>query len=140
MTVGQRIAHLRERRGLSQSSLAKDLNVGQSTLAMWETDKRGLKDEVIVQIAEYFNVSTDYLLGRSPSEKYYELNNKDERDIANDLEEMINDLSGNGLLFSKDSSEVDKETRELLIASLEQSLRIAKMESKKKFTPKKYRD
>ncbi|WP_373765672.1 helix-turn-helix domain-containing protein, partial [Jeotgalibaca porci] len=63
MTVGQRIAHLRERRGLSQSSLAKDLNVGQSTLAMWETDKRGLKDEVIVQIAEYFNVSTDYLLG-----------------------------------------------------------------------------
>ncbi len=140
MTVGQRIAHLRERRGLSQSSLAKDLNVGQSTLAMWETDKRGLKDEVIVQIAEYFNVSTDYLLGRSPSKKYYELNNKDERDIANDLEEMINDLSGNGLLFSKDSSEVDKETRELLIASLEQSLRIAKMESKKKFTPKKHRD
>ena len=82
----------------------------------------------------------NYLWGRSPNKKYYELNDKNERDIANDLEKMINDLSGNGLLFSKDSSEVDKETRKLLIASLEQSLRIAKMESKKKFTPKKHRD
>lgn len=140
MTIGQRIAHLRERRGLSQAALAKDLNIGQSTLAMWETDKRGLKDEVIIQIAEYFDVSTDYLLGRTSKKEYYELNDKDERDIANDLEKMINDLSANGLLFSKDSSEVDKETRELLIASLENSLRIAKIEAKKKFTPKKYRD
>lgn len=140
MTIGQRIAHLRERRGLSQAALAKDLNIGQSTLAMWETDKRGLKDEVIIQIAEYFDVSTDYLLGRTSKKEYYELNDKDERDIANDLEKMINDLSANGLLFSKDSSEVDKETRELLIASLENSLRIAKIEAKKKFTPKKYRN
>ena len=71
---------------------------------------------------------------------YYDLNKKDEQDIASDLEEMIKNLSGGGLLFSKDTSEVDKETRELLIASLENSLRIAKMEAKRKFTPKKYRD
>ncbi|HIY57282.1 MAG TPA: hypothetical protein H9829_03645 [Candidatus Tetragenococcus pullicola] len=52
---------------------------------------------------------------------------------------MIDDLSGN-LLFSKDSAEVNDETRELLIASLENSLRIAKIDAKKRFTPKKYRD
>ena len=57
----------------------------------------------------------NYLWGRSPNKKYYELNDKNERDIANDLEKMINDLSGNGLLFSKNPSELDKETRELLI-------------------------
>ena len=57
----------------------------------------------------------NYLWGRSPNKKYYELNDKNERDIANDLEKMINDLSGNGLLFSKKPSELDKETRELLI-------------------------
>ncbi|MDT2677932.1 transcriptional regulator, partial [Enterococcus dongliensis] len=57
------------------------------------------------------------------------------------LEEMIGDLSQGGpLAFSKDESEIDQETRELLIASLENSLRIAKIEAKKKFTPKKYRD
>ena len=56
----------------------------------------------------------NYLWGRSPNKKYYELNDKNERDIANDLEKMINDLSGNGLLFSKNPSELDKETRELL--------------------------
>lgn len=63
MTVGERIAKLRERRGLSQAQLAKELKVGTSTLGMWETGKRGLKDDTLKMIAEYFNVSSDYLLG-----------------------------------------------------------------------------
>ncbi|MDT2829015.1 helix-turn-helix transcriptional regulator [Enterococcus viikkiensis] len=63
MTVGERIAKLRERRGLSQAQLAKELKVGTSTLGMWETGKRRLKDDTLKMIAEYFNVSSDYLLG-----------------------------------------------------------------------------
>lgn len=63
MTIGERIAYLRERRGMSQAQLAKELNIAQSTLAMWERGKRGLKDDVIIQLAEYFSVSSDYLLG-----------------------------------------------------------------------------
>ncbi|MFS0973320.1 helix-turn-helix domain-containing protein [Enterococcus avium] len=63
MTIGQRIAKLREKRGLSQMQLAKDLKVATSTLGMWETGKRGLKDDTIKMIAEYFGVSSDYLLG-----------------------------------------------------------------------------
>ncbi|MGX6994060.1 XRE family transcriptional regulator [Vagococcus penaei] len=63
MNIGQRIAYLRERKGLSQPQLAKDLNVATSTIGMWETGKRGLKDETIKMLADYFGVTSDYLLG-----------------------------------------------------------------------------
>ncbi|ECC1922799.1 helix-turn-helix transcriptional regulator [Listeria monocytogenes] len=64
MTIGKKISELRNKRGISQIQLAKDLNVSTSTIGMWETDKRAIKDELIVQLADYFNVTTDYLLGR----------------------------------------------------------------------------
>lgn len=139
--MGRRIAELRKSFGLNQQQLAGKLNVSSSTIAMWETNKRAIKDEDLVTIATFFDVSTDYLLGRTDKKHYYDLTEKDERDIAKELEQMIEDLSkGGAMAFSKDESEFNKETRELLIASLENSLRFAKIEAKKKFTPKKYRD
>lgn len=139
MSLGKRIASLRNEKRISQAELAKRVSVSASTIGMWETDQRAIKDEDLLNLANFFEVSVDYLLGRTDKRNYYDLTEKDERDIANELEEMINDLSGN-LLFSKDSTEVNDETRELLIASLENSLRIAKIDAKKRFTPKKYRD
>lgn len=65
MTVGERIAGLRKHRGLSQYQLAKLLNIATSTLGMYETGKRKPNVEMLEQIAEFFNVSTDYLLGRA---------------------------------------------------------------------------
>lgn len=68
-----------------------------------------------------------------------ELNKRDERDIAKRLEQTLNDLEQNqdGLMFSGEP--LDDETKELLKASLENSIRIAKINAKQKFTPKKYR-
>ena len=63
MTLGQTISYLRERRSLSQSALAKELNVGTSTLGMWETDKRKPNPDALINIADFFGVTTDYLLG-----------------------------------------------------------------------------
>ena len=68
MTVGERIADLRKHRGLSQYQLAKLLNIATSTLGMYETGNRKPNVEMLEQIAEFFNVSTDYLLGRDPME------------------------------------------------------------------------
>lgn len=66
MTIGQRLIALRELRGLSQQQVADAINVQRSTYAKWETDSnkpvRKLQD-----IASFFNVSTDYLLGNSPN-------------------------------------------------------------------------
>ncbi len=97
MTTGERIAYLRERRGMSQAQLAKELNIAQSTLAMWERGKRGLKDDVIKQIAEYFSVSSDYLLGientedQTPNSKMKRIAAHIDEDIVEEqLEDIIN--------------------------------------------------
>ncbi|MCG0278449.1 MAG: helix-turn-helix domain-containing protein [Thermanaeromonas sp.] len=62
-SLGQRLAALRKEKGLSQAELAKLLNVGQSTIAMYEKDKRRPDAETLTRLAEFFQVSVDYLLG-----------------------------------------------------------------------------
>lgn len=69
MNTGKTIASLRQKRGLSQQQLAEQLNVSPSTIAMWETNKRALKDESIKSLSEFFGVSADYILGNSETEK-----------------------------------------------------------------------
>src|SRR5699024_11182953 len=96
---------------------------------------------VLEEIADYFNVSVDYLLGRTEKKRYYDLTEKDERDIQKELQSLIDDLSNaDGMAFSKKDGEMNESTREALIISLENALRISKIEAKKKYTPKKYRD
>ena len=61
-SVGKRIKHLREKNFLEAQKLAHDLQVGKSTLSNWENDRRTPDLETLKNIANYFNVSTDYLL------------------------------------------------------------------------------
>ena len=69
MDMGDRIAELRSNAHMSQFQLAKVLGIGTSTLGMYETNKRKPSPKVLKHIADYFNVSTDYLFGRSNNEK-----------------------------------------------------------------------
>jgi len=63
MVFGERLADLRKKRNLSQYALAAKFNISQSTLAMWEKGNRSPSNTTIANIAKYFDVSTDYLLG-----------------------------------------------------------------------------
>jgi transcriptional regulator with XRE-family HTH domain len=54
---------LRIEKGLSQAQLAKRLNVSQTAIAKWETGKSQPTASLIIAIADFFDVSTDYLLG-----------------------------------------------------------------------------
>ncbi|MFL2133055.1 helix-turn-helix domain-containing protein [Desemzia sp. FAM 23990] len=83
MVDGHKLASLREKRGLSQSGLADALKVSQSTVAMWESNKRGMSEERLESLADFFNVSTDYLLGRNIPDW------ATEKDVM-DLEDMLN--------------------------------------------------
>lgn len=58
---------IKELRGdrYSQQGLAEELGISKSTVAMWETDKRLPSTELYEQIADLFNVDTDYLYGRT---------------------------------------------------------------------------
>lgn len=139
MGLYEKIKILADSQKISIRRLEEVLGYGNGTIRRWEKQTPGV--DKIQKVADYFDVSVDYLLGRTDKKRYYDLTEKDEKDIAKELEEMIADLKTTGALaYSKDTAEVDEETRRLLIISLENSLRIAKIEAKKKFTPKKYRD
>ena len=60
-----RIKQLREKRGLIQEILAAELGITQQMLSKYERDVLCIKVDVLKRIAEYFNVTTDYLLGVS---------------------------------------------------------------------------
>ena len=55
---------LRENKGLSQSQLASDFGISQGTVGNWESGTREPSFETISKLANYFDVSVDYLLGR----------------------------------------------------------------------------
>ncbi|MFG6322413.1 MAG: helix-turn-helix domain-containing protein [Lachnospiraceae bacterium] len=60
-----RIKELRENRRLIQAILASELNITQQSLSKYERDITTIKIDILKSIAEYFNVTTDYLLGVS---------------------------------------------------------------------------
>lgn len=138
-----RIKELRITHHLSQNELAQKLGVRRETVAQWERGKNA-PSRRLKELSLLFNVSTDYLLGESDTANAADipdtstlppLTAKDERDIARDLERMIESLDGAAAMGDAE----DDEDRELLKASLETAMKIAKRTAKKKFTPKKYR-
>lgn len=62
---GGRIAALREKHGMTQDELAKKLGISRAALSHYETDRRQPDYDTLRDIANYFNVSLDYLLGRT---------------------------------------------------------------------------
>ena len=63
--MGNRIKDLRERRGIIQEILAAELGITQQMLSRYERDVTVIKVDILKRLAEYFNVTTDYLLGMS---------------------------------------------------------------------------
>ncbi len=59
-----RLRQLRKQRGISQLRLAIDLNMNQNTVSRYENGEREADYETLIKLADYFDVSLDYLLGR----------------------------------------------------------------------------
>lgn len=132
---------LRAKHGMSQADLAKKLSVTQQAVGRWEREQTAPDFAMLKKMANIFNVSTDYLLGvespqSRPSDGLPPLTPKDERQIARDLENIVDSLNG-AAAMSDDPD--DEEDRELLKAALLQAMTLSKRIAKKKFTPKKYR-
>lgn len=63
--LGERIKNLRMNKNLSQVDLAKCLGVTKQSVSNWENENIMPSIEMLIKIANYFSVSTDYLLGLS---------------------------------------------------------------------------
>lgn len=159
-TIGERLRMARDKSGLKQTEVKERTNINNKTLSGYENNVSQPDPETLVVLADLYEVRYEWLfagkgemtanqtLGKVSNwdSKLPELTAKDEKDITADLEKMISDLdsqSGYAAFDGRtydDLSEDEKEDRELLLSSLENSLRLAKRIAKQKFTPKKYRD
>ncbi|MGG2971384.1 helix-turn-helix transcriptional regulator [Geobacillus stearothermophilus] len=146
---GSYIRQLREKKGYTVNQLSLYSGVSSAQISRIENGLRGVpKPETIKKLSEALGHSYEDLmqaagyLDDNAQPKLPELTEKDERDIQKELEKIIKGLktgSGFAAFGGVDIDELDEEDRELLIASLENSLRLAKRIAKQKFTPKKYR-
>lgn len=125
--------------GITAYKVSKDTGISQTTLSDWKRGRSVPKTEKLQIIADYFDVSLDFLLGKTNVKKAPALTEKDERDISKKMQETLAQLENqqNGLMF--DGEPLDDETKELLAISLKNSLELAKKIAKQKYTPKKYR-
>lgn len=139
MSTYYRIKKLASEKHISISQLERTLGLSNGSVSKWDKSKPNSK--YLEKVADYFGVSTDYLLGRTDKRHYYDLNKKDEQDIQEKLQDMLNGLTDTeSLSYLKNGGEkLSQNDAELLASSLENVIRQSKIMSKKKFTPKKYR-
>lgn len=128
-----------KKHGLTPSGAATKIGFNRASVTMWKNTGKAPKQELLVKIADYFGVTTDYLLGKEEEEKEKPaLTAKDERDIARNLEKIMADLEHSGdLMF--DGNPMSEEARESIRSALKLGLEAAKLKNKEIYTPKKYR-
>lgn len=62
-TVGGRIKELRKEKGLTQQQLSDILEVDRSNFSKYELGKLEISNEMLIKLAKFFDVTTDYILG-----------------------------------------------------------------------------
>ena len=65
----KRLKELRKAKNISQLKLALDLNMNQNSISRYETGEHEADYKTLIALADYFNVSIDYLLGRTDNPK-----------------------------------------------------------------------
>ncbi|WP_246060396.1 helix-turn-helix domain-containing protein [Peptoniphilus catoniae] len=133
---GKILKQLRELHNMTQKELADKVKVTPKAISFYELNQREPSNELLLSFSKIFNVSTDYLLGRSSNPK---LSRKNELDIQKVLKEMQNNFDEGSLQMQLDGEKLDDEVIKYILDNMEDALTIAKIKAKEKFTPKKYK-
>lgn len=86
-----RIRELREKAGLRQIDVAKATGIDQKTLSNYETGKTTPDSYSLIQLADFFDVSIDYLVGRI-DKLYTTVNKEDLYKKIDDIRQELNDI------------------------------------------------
>ena len=97
MNIGKRIRYLRILNNLTSKELSKALNISESSISLYENGKRKPTIDIIVKIADYFKVSTDFLLCVAESSHMETF--QSETDFSNVLESVITFLNNQNYIF-----------------------------------------
>lgn len=135
--------------GLSKKAFAERIGLPPTTLrSMLSRGVGNASVDNVIKVCKGLGITTDDLERMAEGKESKkddslpELNIKDERNIQKELQKMIDGLNSNNGYAAFDGQtleDMEEEDRELLISSLENSLRVAKKLAKQKYTPKKYR-
>lgn len=123
-------------KNITQKQLADIIGINQNTIKTWENKLPN--SETLVKIADYFNVTTDYLLGRSSNKL---LTRKNERDIQKSLEQIYDGLDDSLSLayLNNGGVELSEDDAEILKSALQFTITQAKIRAKEKYTRKDYK-
>lgn len=136
MTTFDRIQELAKKRDKNLKQVS--LELGYSKNYLYTLQSREPAADKLKAIADYFGVTTDYLLGRTDTPEF---TRKDERDVQKILDNLLDGLSDkHSLAYLKNGGEeIDEEDAELIYNALEKAARRAKILAKEKYTPNKYK-
>lgn len=91
--IKDRLKSLREEKLIYQKELADKLHISRATIASYETGKSLPSLEIVLKYADYFNCSTDYILGRIDKRNFQEYEDVIIQEAAIELlEKVINEL------------------------------------------------
>lgn len=139
MSTYETIKELCQDKGIAITALEKELGFGRGSIGKLRNSNTSA--ERLQKIADYFNVTVDYLVNKNdPVKNQSAISPRDERDIAKDLDNIMTKLSaGEAGPASYNGEELDPEAAELFHDELEIALRRLKIINKEKYTPKKYK-
>ena len=92
-TISTRLKELRKEKDVMQKDVANFLDISSSAYGFYEQGKRTPTSDIVVKLAEYFDVSTDYLLGKTDNRNVGIKNSNDihkEKDFEEEIEKIIN--------------------------------------------------
>ena len=92
MTLNENIKQLRQARNLSQVDLAKALGVTKQSISNWENNNIQPSIDMLIRLAQFFSVSTDFILGLD-QRKYIEINGLTDHQLAH-ITAIIDDIRG----------------------------------------------
>src|SRR5699024_5653337 len=107
--ISKKLKELREEKGYLQKFVANKIGVRSNTLSGYENATRSPAPEMILKLADLYDVSTDYLLGRTS-------NNKTEDEIDEELKEILSEMN----VWYKNEPE-DKELKLRMLRKMIQS-------------------
>lgn len=127
MNLRDRIKELANQRKVSVAELERALGFGNGSISKW--NKQSPSTEKLKQVADYFQVSVDYLLGRSNDK--YDLSPQEKIDIGIEAEKMMKGLNDEGSVnfYGEPMSEEDKEAT---LSALNLLMTINRKKAKKK--------
>ena len=127
-----RLKAMRKDKKETQEDIARLLKVQRTTVGEYERGNIRPPMDKMKILADHFEVSVDYLMGNTNFQTAEERNEESPNDVSKAMKKILEDLQKNQHAMMFDGEILDDESRELLISSLEQSLRMGKIMQKRK--------